>query len=370
MINGSRDIPSSQGGQRAARYFSLPLINVFRNPPAAFREIKEQPAVLLKLAFFFVVSMSQWYFMGKNHQELFQRIAHLVPLLGNRLVFPPVAFALGVLLSAAQALVVHASAQFMMEPYSTTEASYKGVWSVTIFLNTIFSLLTLLHFFSRYLLWGLVLLHWTWYVWGLSVLYDFSLGRSLGTWFLSLIFTTISMMLLGLVGFYTFMRPRYYQKYLHKTPLHEAHRAADFNWSLETLDGRRLSMKEWKGKVIFLNFWATWCFPCRMEMPSIQKLYDQLKANPHIVFAIVSQESPETVQKFLKQTNYTFPMYVSKESIPAPFVSPSIPITFIISPEGQIVAEHSGATQWDTDGNSRFLQELVTSSTTALSAVP
>ena len=116
---------------------------------------------------------------------------------------------------------------------------------------------------------------------------------------------------------------------------------ADYNWTLKTLDGRDFSMTDAKGRVVFLNWWATWCAPCLAETPSIQRLYE--KVNDHnIVFVVASQEDTTTVSRFVKENGYTFPVYTLPADPPAMFKPEIVPTTFILSPDGKVAFKHVG----------------------------
>lgn len=119
----------------------------------------------------------------------------------------------------------------------------------------------------------------------------------------------------------------------------------DYQWHIEDLDGNMLELSSLKGKVIFINFWATWCPPCLAEMPSIQRLYDEFKDD--IAFVMVSQESKGILREFVEKKEYSFPVYVLRSRQPNVFASRSIPASFLISPEGQIVMKKQGAARWD-----------------------
>ena len=111
---------------------------------------------------------------------------------------------------------------------------------------------------------------------------------------------------------------------------------ADYSMVVKSLsNGKFVRMSDFKGKVIFLNFWATWCPPCRGEMPSIQKLYDKTKKDG-LVFICISNESEGTVYKFIKENGYTFPIYTYSGYIPQVYEYTGIPTTFIISKDGKI----------------------------------
>ncbi|MDX2443097.1 MAG: TlpA disulfide reductase family protein [Bacteroidales bacterium] len=130
---------------------------------------------------------------------------------------------------------------------------------------------------------------------------------------------------------------------------------SDFRWPLKTLEGEPFFLEEVRGKVIFLNFWATWCPPCIAEMPSIQRLYDEY--GDKISFVLVSGEDPETIKKFMIKNQYTFPIYMQSFKAPDIFESSSIPTSFIISPEGEIVMKKKGAAKWDGKKIKRLLKD-------------
>ncbi len=128
-------------------------------------------------------------------------------------------------------------------------------------------------------------------------------------------------------------------------------------WSVTDLTGKEMPMAEMKGKVIFLNFWATWCGPCRAEMPSLQRLYDKLKARD-MNFLFVSNEEPDVVKKFIEEGKYSFPVYVVKGKRPRQLSPGGIPTTYIFSPDGELAFDHTGSAAWDTAKTVDFLTAL------------
>ncbi len=82
----------------------------------------------------------------------------------------------------------------------------------------------------------------------------------------------------------------------------------DYDWTLSTLDDQEFYMADLRGKVVFLNFWASWCPPCVVEMPAIQHLYDTF-SDKDVVFVGISREDPEVVREFVEEHGYTFPIY-------------------------------------------------------------
>lgn len=131
-----------------------------------------------------------------------------------------------------------------------------------------------------------------------------------------------------------------------------------YGWTIRTLEGREIPLSEFKDKVIFINFWATWCKPCVVEMPSIQTLYDSLKSEA-VAFLLISDENEETVRKFLEEKRFTFPVYLRSKELPTVFKTRGIPATFILSRDGTVVFKHVGSAKWDDESSVSFLRGLM-----------
>jgi thiol-disulfide isomerase/thioredoxin len=126
------------------------------------------------------------------------------------------------------------------------------------------------------------------------------------------------------------------------------------------LDGTAVPFESLQGKVIFLNIWATWCPPCIAEMPNIQRLYEKVGSDD-IAFVMLSVDEGgmAKVQKFIQKKGFTFPVYLADGPLPRAFQSPAIPTTFILSPEGRILARQEGMAEYDTQEVREFLQSMV-----------
>ncbi|MCF6366826.1 MAG: TlpA family protein disulfide reductase [Bacteroidales bacterium] len=133
----------------------------------------------------------------------------------------------------------------------------------------------------------------------------------------------------------------------------------DYFWELEDISGKKVNLQDYKGKVVFLNLWATWCPPCVGEMPGIQQLYDKFKDNENIAFLLVSNESPERVKAFIDKKSYTFPVYTTKYKSPEVFFSQSIPTTFVISKDGIIKIKETGALNWGGSKTEKIINDLI-----------
>lgn len=115
-----------------------------------------------------------------------------------------------------------------------------------------------------------------------------------------------------------------------------------------------------KGKVVFINFWASWCPPCRAEMPSILALYQQLKQDDRFVFLFINEDDDSTKAiQYLKNNNYNLPLCYRSGTIPAEMFSGSLPTTLVINKAGKIVLKHEGMAGYDTEKFINGLKELL-----------
>ena len=131
---------------------------------------------------------------------------------------------------------------------------------------------------------------------------------------------------------------------------------ADYHLQVKDLNNSVINMENYKGKIIFLNFWATWCLPCVAELPSIDKLYRHF-TEKDIAFLLISNEDKIKVKKYHEKKGYTVPFHIIDKDgfIPPMYRSNSIPTTFIINKEGQIIKAISGAEDWDDEA---FIKEI------------
>lgn len=119
----------------------------------------------------------------------------------------------------------------------------------------------------------------------------------------------------------------------------------DYNWELRKTDHSVYNFNQAKGKVVFLNFWATWCPPCRAELPSIQSLYSDY--HDKVEFIFVSNEDSAVISSFLEKKGYSIPAYTQLTRTPTVFKVTSIPATYIINKNGEIVLHKIGPADWD-----------------------
>jgi peroxiredoxin len=96
-------------------------------------------------------------------------------------------------------------------------------------------------------------------------------------------------------------------------PASQMEAAPDF--TLQTLNGRTVSLSDYQGQVVLLNTWATWCPPCRAEMPDLEAYYRKHQGDGFVVLAVNSQESPDTVAAFLEEQDFTFPVLLDPDGV-------------------------------------------------------
>jgi thiol-disulfide isomerase/thioredoxin len=125
---------------------------------------------------------------------------------------------------------------------------------------------------------------------------------------------------------------------------------AGWNLGIQSIDGSRKRLSDLKGKVIFLNQWATWCPPCVAEMPSIQKLYEKADTTQFAFVILSMDEVQDKAKRFVVRKDFTFPIFFPYTYMPTDFKSQSIPTTWIIDPKGRIVATKVGMADYDHAG--------------------
>ncbi|MBW8361333.1 MAG: TlpA family protein disulfide reductase [Kaistella sp.] len=132
--------------------------------------------------------------------------------------------------------------------------------------------------------------------------------------------------------------------------------AATDNMSVRDETGKIISTSDLKGKVVFINFWASWCPPCRAEFPSIQKFYDQYRSNPDVVFLTVNLDDEVALGKaYLQKEKYTLPLLVPEGNIPEVYFSGSLPTTVVLDKTGAVRLHHAGMADYS---KASFYEEI------------
>lgn len=132
-------------------------------------------------------------------------------------------------------------------------------------------------------------------------------------------------------------------------------------FSLRDINGEKVSLSDYKGKVVLMSFWATWCGPCKEEMPHLQKLYTAKKDEGFVVLSISTDDarSASKVKPWIKKNQYDFPVLLDKESSVIAQYNPSktLPYTVVVDQKGEIAKVHAGY----NPGDEKELEELVLS---------
>lgn len=129
---------------------------------------------------------------------------------------------------------------------------------------------------------------------------------------------------------------------------------------LKDSEGKVIDIKDQQGKVLFINFWATWCPPCIAEMPSINEMYARYKNNPKVMILEVDVDNDFSKSvPFMTKNNYQMPVYNIASELPQGFLSNAIPTTVIIDKTGTVVARHEGGADYTDQGFYKYLDGLI-----------
>ncbi|MGK9120377.1 MULTISPECIES: TlpA disulfide reductase family protein [Sphingobacteriaceae] len=132
------------------------------------------------------------------------------------------------------------------------------------------------------------------------------------------------------------------------------------DFDFEDDKGRIQNTSSLRGKVVFINFWASWCPPCRAEFPSIEKLYANFKEHPAIFFLTINEDKDlATAYTYLKREKYSIPIYRAKGNVPASIYAGTLPTTVVLDKNGKIRFHHTGFANYASDKFNKQLEELI-----------
>ncbi len=132
------------------------------------------------------------------------------------------------------------------------------------------------------------------------------------------------------------------------TPLHHRPQAPDFE--LLGIDDETYRLRDYRGKVVVVNFWATWCPPCRKEMPSMQRAWERWRKEGIVLLAINVGESGDEAFAFAAERDLTFPVLLDPSGREVRrWGAIGLPSTFVVDPEGRVVYRATGAREWDSE---------------------
>jgi thiol-disulfide isomerase/thioredoxin len=138
--------------------------------------------------------------------------------------------------------------------------------------------------------------------------------------------------------------------------LRDQEKLSTYQWQLLDGNGKVVSLEEYKGKIILVNFWATWCPPCIAEMPSMNKLYADYQEK--IVFLFVTTDSFEKANAFLAKENLQLPIFQSVSNPPINMESETIPATYVIDQHQNVIIAKVGPADWNGDAFRLKLDDL------------
>lgn len=134
--------------------------------------------------------------------------------------------------------------------------------------------------------------------------------------------------------------------------------AADFQ--LPDVTGRLLRLQEQRGKVVLLNFWATWCAPCRQEMPLMEQVYQALRQQPFVMWAVNLQENREEVARFMQEQRLHFPALLDLAgTVSGRYNVQGLPTTYLIDCAGMMVGQAVGPRPWNNNPTRTLLAALL-----------
>ena len=136
------------------------------------------------------------------------------------------------------------------------------------------------------------------------------------------------------------------------------HGLADYDWTIRPLDGDPVELEGFRGSVLFINLWASWCTPCIREMETIARLGTRL-ADTDVRFLIVAAEGERAVRRHLRRYSHNLPIYLEVDPMPAAFGLRGLPTSWIVDREGQILVLRHGEAVWDTNEVERFMRSLL-----------
>jgi thiol-disulfide isomerase/thioredoxin len=328
------------------------VVGLLANPRKSATYFSEQPSLgsILPLFLMSIALLDHWV-LFRSSVPLFPKLAILIPFLKNAHAAFPLMIGFTCGLVFFQAIFLHGTAVAL-----GGRGRFASLCAVILVLTMIFQWTALLHGVWFWLgpclwIWRVIIV-----IRVLSEIYALDTGSAVGVLVIGSVLE--GLVLGGIVASTLVLRAASLKGKTRAlpsaSPTETLHRPADLNWVVQTLEGQNVPLQNFKGKVIVLNYWGTWCPPCRAEMPSLQRLADQFKGNDMVVVMSVSQERAKTVQKYLDKNHLTFPAYVRAARFPEGLDAQVYPTTYIIS-------KHEGAREWDSPTMLAYLKKLASS---------
>ncbi len=140
-------------------------------------------------------------------------------------------------------------------------------------------------------------------------------------------------------------------------PSDERQKIGSYNWKLKDEEWQFFNFQKEEGKVVFINFWASWRLPSAADLADVQELYEQF--GDEIAFYIITDEEREPVEIFMEEKEFTFPITYQIIGEPSPIPIPEPPATIILDKKGYLVVNHEGIGNWDSNKVKELLSDLI-----------
>ena len=132
------------------------------------------------------------------------------------------------------------------------------------------------------------------------------------------------------------------------------------DFTLPNPDGKKVSLKDFRGKLVFLNFWATWCVPCREEMPAMEKLYQEFKDRNFVILAVNVKDRKQDAVNFAKELKLTYPIVIDPDAqVGLLYGAWGLPTTYLIGPKGEGLARAWGPAEWYSPTARNLIKDLL-----------
>jgi len=135
--------------------------------------------------------------------------------------------------------------------------------------------------------------------------------------------------------------------------------AATPDFSLPNPEGKKIALRDFRGNIVFLNFWASWCTPCREEMPAMERLHQEFKDQKFLVFAVAVKDRKQDAINFVKELKLTYPIGLDPEGeVGMLYGAWGLPTTYLIGPKGEGLARAWGPADWHGAAARKLIKEL------------